>query len=251
MPRSPAPVTGSRPGVPQCGTVRTAAPTAHAYRWHVARAKGLLLDVGVVLFKSAWELLPEFEAWLGLAPGTLPWRGALDPEGDPLWQRHLAGELSEGEYWMAFAAECERAGASPAGYDHVMQAIFQAGYTDVVRPEAARLVADAKAAGLAYGILTNELEALHGRRFVERFPAFRQADVLIDATRTGVRKPDPRSYRAAIDALGLAPADIVFVDDNPRYVAGGEAVGLQAILLDVRDPAAAFAEARARLGLAG
>jgi len=52
-------------------------------------AKGLLLDVGVVLFRSAWELLGEFEAWLGLEPGTLPWRGALDPAGDPLWQPGL------------------------------------------------------------------------------------------------------------------------------------------------------------------
>lgn len=225
-------------------------PARATYRRGVAQAKALLLDVGVVLFKSAWELLPEFEAWLGLPPGTLPWKGALHPEGDPLWQRHLAGELTEGEYWMAFAAACEQAGASPAGYDHVMQAIFQAGYTDVVRPEAAGLVADVKAAGMAYGILTNELEALHGRRFVETFPAFRQADVLIDATRTGVRKPDPRSYQVAVDALGLEPADIVFIDDNPRYVAGGDVAGLQAILLDVRDPAAAFSEARARLGLA-
>lgn len=215
----------------------------------VARAKGLLLDVGVVLFKSAWELLADFEAFCGLPPGTLPWRGALDPAGDPLWQRHLAGEITEGEYWMAFAAACEEAGASPGPYAHVMQAIFQAGYTDVVRPEAAALVADVKAAGLAYGILTNELEALHGRRFVETFPAFAEADALVDATRTGVRKPDPAAYRMAVEALGLAPADIVFVDDNPRYVAGGAAVGLQAVLLDVRDPAAAFAEARARLGL--
>lgn len=215
----------------------------------MARAKGLLLDVGVVLFKSAWELLADFEAWLGLPPGTLPWRGALDPDGDPLWQRHLAGEIGEGEYWMAFAAACEEAGASTAGYAHVMQAIFQAGYADVVRPEARALVADVKAAGMAYGILTNELEALHGRRFVETFPAFREADVIVDATRTGVRKPDPRSYRLAVDALGLAPGDVVFVDDNPRYVAGGEAAGLQALWLDVRDPAAAFDEARRRLGL--
>ncbi|MER3452164.1 MAG: hypothetical protein C4344_00175, partial [Acidimicrobiia bacterium] len=87
---------------------------------------------------------------------------------------------------MGFAAACEEAGASAAGYEHVMQAIFQAGYTDVVRPEARQLVANVKAAGLAYGILTNELEALHGRHFVETFPAFAEADVLVDASRIGL-----------------------------------------------------------------
>ncbi|MER3452163.1 MAG: HAD family hydrolase, partial [Acidimicrobiia bacterium] len=35
----------------------------------------------------------------------------------------------------------------------------------------------------------------------------------------------------------------------PRYVEGAAAVGIRAVLLDVRDPAAAFDEARRQLGL--
>lgn len=40
----------------------------------------------------------------------------------------------------------------------------------------------------------------------------------------GVRKPDPRIYRHASDALGLAPGQCLFVDDDPALVSA--AIGL-------------------------
>ena len=42
---------------------------------------------------------------------------------------------------------------------------------------------------------------------------------------------------------------VVFIDDNPTYVEGGVRAGLQSVLLDVRDPAAAYREAAVLLGL--
>ena len=74
-------------------------------------------------------------------------------------------------------------------------------------------------------------------------------EVLVDSSEFGIRKPDPRPYLEAITRMDLPPEKIVFIDDNPTYVAGGNAVGLISILLDVRDPAAAFAEAAQLLGL--
>jgi hypothetical protein len=41
----------------------------------------------------------------------------------------------------------------------------------------------------------------------------------------------------------------VFIDDNPVYAQGGTDSGMQSILLDVRDPAAAYAEAERLLDL--
>ena len=47
------------------------------------------------------------------------------------------------------------------------------------------------------------------------------------------------------------PADrLVFVDDNPAYVAAGEKAGIRSILLDVLEPWRAFDEAAVTLGLA-
>ena len=61
--------------------------------------KGVLLDVGGVLLPTPWELLEDFEARNGWPPGTLPWRGPLDPATEPLWRSVRAGELTSAGYF--------------------------------------------------------------------------------------------------------------------------------------------------------
>jgi FMN phosphatase YigB (HAD superfamily) len=212
-------------------------------------ARGLLLDVGVVLFKSAWEIADDYERLRGLPPGTVVGRGPLDPEGDERWQRYLSGEATEREYWLDFAAKAQANGAPLDGHPTLMRAMFQTPGITATRPEAIDLVQRTMAAGLSLGILTNELMDFQGREWVEAQEWFPWFPVLVDSTELGVRKPAPEPYLIAIDQMGLPASEIVFVDDNPTYVGGGEAVGLSSILLDVRDPGAAFEEAARRLGL--
>lgn len=51
--------------------------------------------------------------------------------------------------------------------------------------------------------------------------------VIIDAADVGVRKPDPRIFRLAVDALGVEPADAVFVGASAAHdMAGAKAAGL-------------------------
>lgn len=45
----------------------------------------------------------------------------------------------------------------------------------------------------------------------------------------GAVKPDPRMYQAITSKLGVAPEHCIFIDDQPRYCAGAEAVGMQSI----------------------
>ena len=213
-------------------------------------ARGLLLDVGVVFFHSAWEIADEFERLAGLPPGTVEGRGPLDAGGDAQWERHLAGEITEREYWLTFAQQAVDRGAPLNGHPTLMRAMFQ--YPGIVgpRPEAMALVQECRARGIAVGILTNELMDFQGRTWVESQEWFPWFGVLIDSTEFGIRKPAPEPYLAAIAGMGMPAQDLVFIDDNPLYVEGGTAVGLRSILLDVRDPAAAFDEAARELGLA-
>src|SRR5205809_992565 len=44
-------------------------------------------------------------------------------------------------------------------------------------------------------------------------------------------KPNPRIYRAALEALGAAPRDSVFVSDTPLDLQGAAAVGMRTALL--------------------
>lgn len=45
----------------------------------------------------------------------------------------------------------------------------------------------------------------------------------------GVMKPDPAFFRAVIDGEGINPAESVFVDDGPRNVEAGRALGFHCI----------------------
>ena len=212
-------------------------------------ARGLLLDVGVVFFKSAWEIADDYERLRGLPAGTVHGRGPLDPEGDALWQRYLAGEVTERDYWLTFAAKAEANGAPLDGHPTLMRAIFQQPGIEAVRPEGMALVERCRAAGRMTGILTNELMDFQGREWVEAQPWFAYFPVLVDSTELGVRKPQPGPYLVAIEQMGMPAGEIVFIDDNPTYVKGGDDVGLRSILLDVRDPAATFRLAASELGL--
>ena len=57
-------------------------------------------------------------------------------------------------------------------------------------------------------------------------------DVVVDSTRVGWSKPDPRIFRHATDALGVAPAETTFVGDSPsRDMAGARSVGMRHVWL--------------------
>jgi putative hydrolase of the HAD superfamily len=58
-------------------------------------------------------------------------------------------------------------------------------------------------------------------------------DVEVFSATVGLRKPDPRIYRLALDQLGLQPEEAVFVGDGANdELAGAERVGIRAIRLE-------------------
>jgi len=64
-------------------------------------------------------------------------------------------------------------------------------------------------------------------------------DAVVDSCHAGVRKPDPRIYRLALDAVDVDAEAAVFVDDHPANVAAAEALGMHGIVVG-RDRLEAF-----------
>ena len=61
-------------------------------------------------------------------------------------------------------------------------------------------------------------------------------EFVIDSHVFGVEKPDPRIFLAAVERLGLAPAECLYVGDlYPVDVLGARGAGLQAVLVDPWD----------------
>jgi putative hydrolase of the HAD superfamily len=211
--------------------------------------RALLLDFGSVIQKSFFETRPDIERILRIPPGTLSWAGPFDPESDPLWRQVVTGEFSERDYWNQRAREV----GSLIGEDWRIQDFCrkhnELPANAVLRPEILALISDAKQAGLKFGILTNELELFHGKDWALAVPFADKIDVLIDATHTRILKPDPRAYGLAVDAFGLPANEIVFVDDQPRNVAGASAVGMHSLHFDIIHPRESVKQVRLAVGV--
>lgn len=211
--------------------------------------RGLFLDFGSVVMKSFFETRRELERELGLQPDILTWSGPFDRASDSLWQRMLADEISERDYWNIRAREV----GAMIGRDWTIQDLClhenKIPLDEMLRSGALDLAAEAKRKGYKIGILTNELELFHGREWMDSIPLLKEVDYLYDATHSGILKPDPRAYEIALAGLGLPASAVVFVDDQIRNVQGGIDAGLHSIHLDILNPEAAFDEARRLLDL--
>lgn len=213
--------------------------------------RGLLLDFGSVISVSLFERHRRTEAILGLPGGSLTWLGPVAPETDALWQAMQRDEITEREYWARRAEELGTAvGEQGWNMQMLLQRVGQGDPAAVVRPEMRELTAAARARGIRLGILSNELELFYGADFLARVGVREEFDVVVDATHTGILKPDPRSYAGAIEQMRLAAGDLLFVDDQFRNIAGAARAGMQTQHFELRDITGSFAAIRARLRLA-
>ncbi len=213
------------------------------------QSKALVLDFGGVVTRTLFETHELSERALGLPAGSLTWRGPFDPDGDPLWQSMQADQISERDYWTTRTRQVAKMiGKDWSAMSDFVKAARGADPEPVMRPEALESIETVRRAGGKLAILSNELDLFYGAEFRTRLPFMKHFDVIIDATYTEILKPDPRAYAACCDALGLAAADCVFVDDQMRNIRGGEAFGMDCVHFDVLSPKKSYTEALQRLG---
>lgn len=217
---------------------------------HAENRKALILDFGGVVTRTLFETHDITERALGLPAGTLTWRGPFDPSTDPLWVSMQAREITERDYWMTRTRQVGALiGEDWTDMKTFVQRARGADGELVLRPQARDAVLKAKAAGLRLAILSNELDLFYGAAFRKRFPLIDLFDVIVDATYTGILKPDPRAYEQVLAELGLDRADCVFVDDQKKNIEGAEAVSLPHVHFDVTRPAESYAQALKMLGI--
>ncbi len=100
-----------------------------------------------------------------------------------------------------------------------------------IDPDAASTLAALGARGVRLGVVSNadgrvgaQLEGLGLRMHFE---------VVIDSQVAGVAKPAPRIFRLALDAMGVPPAEALYVGDIPAIdCAGAHAAGMSPVLYD-------------------
>ena len=96
-------------------------------------------------------------------------------------------------------------------------------------PGTAALVEELSEAGVPMWGLTNWSDELypHAPRL---FPVLGHLDDVVVSGAEKVAKPDPAIFEIAVSRTGLAPADLVFVDDSEKNVTAAIEYGLDGIL---------------------
>jgi len=212
--------------------------------------RALVLDFGGVVTKTLFETHAQSEVALGLAAGTLDWLGPFDPTTDADWVAMQAGEMTEREYWGLRTRQVGRlVNQDWTEMTQLLRATRLAEPMKVIREEALDAIAIAEAHGCKLGILSNELDMFYGPEFRQALPFLSRFEAIVDATYTGILKPDPAAFLQVADELGVAPHDCVFVDDQARNLPGAEEVGMVPVFFDVRDPSSGYASALRHLGV--
>ncbi|WP_312367528.1 HAD-IA family hydrolase [Ensifer sp.] len=212
--------------------------------------RALILDFGGVVTRTLFETHDVTERALGLKQGSLTWLGPFDPATDPLWVSMQQREITERDYWTERTREVGRlVGEDWSDMKTFVQRARGAEPELVLRPEARDAILQAKDAGIRLAILSNELDLFYGIEFRKRFPLIELFDVIVDATYTGILKPDARAYERVLSELSLPREACVFVDDQQKNIEGAEAVSLPNVHFDVTRPADSYARALRMLGI--
>lgn len=182
------------------------------------RASTLLLDCDGVI--RHWDQ-QQFAALARLAGCEAPALAAIAFDRDLLGSAMVGAITAE-----SWAEEIGRRAGDAHGADPALVAerFLTLGWH--IDDAVVALARQVRAAGNRVAILSNastRLEAdLEGEGVVDA------VDAVLSSARLGLAKPDAAIFAAAAEALGVAPGECLFVDDQPVNVAGARAAGMAA-----------------------
>ncbi|HLB44010.1 MAG TPA: HAD family hydrolase, partial [Candidatus Limnocylindrales bacterium] len=129
------------------------------------------------------------------------------------------GETPRPQFYEQVEADLGLPGGAAARLHDDFEAHFPE--TCVATSNAHRTLDRLRSAGLTLGLITNGRVLMQDRK-IDRLDVRRFFDVILISEAVGIRKPDPRIFAAALDALGgIAPAAAAYVGDNPEPDVGG------------------------------
>lgn len=174
--------------------------------------KAVLWDFGGVILSSPFEAFNRYEADHGLPPDFIRSVNATNPH-DNAWAKLERGEISPRDFDQAFADESAALGNRVPGADVL------ALLSGEIRPKMVALLDRVKAAGFKVACLTNNVVTAESpagpisKRAADLAAVMARFDDIVESSKVGVRKPEPRFYEVACERLSVAPDECVFLDD--------------------------------------
>jgi len=190
-----------------------------------------LWDFGGVMTTSPFEAFARYEEEQGLPAGFIRGLNATNPH-DNAWAQLERGAVSFDEFCELFEAEARAAGGE------IVASTVMGLLSGRLRPEMVEALRRCREAGLRTGCLTNNFSVADNDPSTAMADVLQLFDVVVESRRTGVRKPDPRFYELACEALTIEPKQAVFLDDLGINLKPAREMGMATI--KVEDPVAAL-----------
>ena len=211
------------------------------------KIKAVFWDFGGVITTSPFEAFNRYEQSHHLPPNFIRNVNAADPDTNA-WARLERSEISLEEFDREFERETAAAGHAIRG-NSVLELL-----SGDLRPEMVEALRRCRQK-FRTACLTNNIKGMNktdikrlGRRAAEIQAVMNIFDFVVESSKIGFRKPDPRFYAIACDIVKVAPEQVVFLDDLGINLKPARAMGMTTI--KVTDPRQAIAELESLLGLA-
>ena len=170
----------------------------------------VLWDFGGVILSSPFEAFNEYEDAHGIPRDHIRTVNALNPDANA-WALMERSEITREQFDQMFAEESERLGHRVPGAD-VLSLL-----NGSIRPEMVDLLDRVIAAGYRTACLTNNVtphdEHPTDQRDKDILEILNRFDEVVQSSKVGIRKPEPRFYEIACEMLSVTPPQCVFLDD--------------------------------------
>ncbi len=193
------------------------------------RFDAVIFDFGGVITASPFEAFNRLEEERGLPANFIRTVNATNPH-DNAWARFERAEIDARTFDVLFEAEAEALGHSIEG--RAVLAVLSGS----IRPAMVRALDQLAGAGYRLACITNNVPAGHGAGMARSGDAkdayeqvFARFEQVIESSKAGVRKPDPRIYLMMCEALGLDAARCIYLDDLGINCKPAATLGMAAI----------------------
>jgi putative hydrolase of the HAD superfamily len=210
------------------------------------RVEAVLWDFGGVLTTSPFEAFNRFEAERGLPRDFIRRVNATNPDANA-WALFERAEIDTARFDTLFLEEATALGHAVRGAD-VLPLL-----SGDLRPKVVAAL-EACRARFKVGCITNNVKSGAGAGMsASAEKAAAVAEVMgrfhhvIESSKAGLRKPDPRIYALMCEALDVDPRTCVYLDDLGINLKPARAMGMTTIKVETE--AQALAELAAATGL--
>lgn len=195
--------------------------------------KAVIWDFGGVVTSSPFEAFNRYEAGRGLPANTIRRINSINPDTNA-WSKIERAEIDAAAFDRLFAEE-----AQALGFDIPGSAVL-ALLSGEVRPRMVAAIDWCKQSGLRVGCITNNAPADANDESAALSPAadaMRRFEHVIESSKAGIRKPDPRIYAMMCETLAVDPNACIYLDDLGINCKPAAALGMTAIKVSSEEQA--------------